>query len=108
MDIGRTLTDDDRGILLRRTAKALGTTVGLVAAIWLIGFQIALPLYVTLYLLAFGRVHWTFAVAWGVAFVLLIYLFFDKVICIPWIDPVLGDLLPDILVGRARIGGCIG
>ena len=108
MDIGRTLTDDDRGVLLRRTAKALGTTVGLVAAIWLIGFQIALPLYVTLYLLAFGRVHWTFAVAWGVAFVLLIYLFFDKVICIPWIDPVLGDLLPDILVGRARIGGCIG
>ena len=108
MDIGRTLTDDDRGILLRRTAKALGTTAGLVAAIWLIGFQIALPLYVTLYLLAFGRVHWTFAVAWGVAFVLLIYLFFDKVICIPWIDPVLGDLLPDILVGRARIGGCIG
>lgn len=108
MDIGRTLTDDDRGVLLRRTAKALGTTVGLVAAIWLIGFQIALPLYVTLYLLAFGRVHWTFAVAWGVAFVLLIYLFFDKVICIPWIDPVLGDFLPDILVGRARIGGCIG
>lgn len=108
MDIGRTLTDDDRGVLLRRTAKALGTTVGLVAAIWLIGFQIALPLYVTLYLLAFGRVHWSFAAAWGVAFVALIYLFFDKVICIPWIDPVLGDLLPDILVGRARIGGCIG
>ena len=108
MDIGRTITGDDRRVLLLRTAKAIGTTVGLVAAIWLVGFQISLPLYVALYLLVFGRVHWSVAVAWGVLFVALIYLFFDKVICIPWIDPVLGDSLPDILVGRARIGGCIG
>ena len=108
MDIGRTVTGDDRRVLLLRTAKALGTTIGLVAAIWLVGFQISLPLYVGLYLLVFGRVHWVVAAAWGVLFVALIYLFFDKVICIPWIDPVLGDLLPDILVGRARIGGCIG
>ncbi len=108
MDIGRTITGDDRRVLLLRTAKALGTTIGLVAAIWLVGFQISLPLYVGLYLLVFGRVHWVVAAAWGVLFVALIYLFFDKVICIPWIDPVLGDLLPDILVGRARIGGCIG
>ena len=108
MDIGRTTTNDDRRVLLLRTAKSLGTTVGLVAAIWLVGFQISLPLYVALYLLVFGRVHWLAAVAWGILFVALIYLFFDKVICIPWIDPVLGDLLPDILVGRARIGDCIG
>ena len=105
MDIGRTVTGDTREVVLRRTAKALGTTGALVAAIWLVGFQIALPTYVFLYLLIFGRVRWWVALFWMVAFLVLIYGFFDLVIYIPWIDPVLGDLLPDILKGKERHQG---
>ncbi|MXY60032.1 MAG: tripartite tricarboxylate transporter permease, partial [Chloroflexi bacterium] len=103
MDIGRTVTGDTREVMLRRTAKALGTTGALVAAIWLIGFQIALPAYVFLYLLIFGHVRWWIALFWMVAFLVLIYGFFDLVIYIPWIDPVLGDLLPDILKGKENV-----
>jgi TctA family transporter len=103
MDIGRTVTGDTREVVLRRTAKALGTTGALVAAIWLVGFQIALPTYVFLYLLVFGRVRWWVALFWMVAFLVLIYGFFDLVIYIPWIDPVIGDLLPDILKGKENI-----
>ena len=103
MDIGRTVTGDTREVVLRRTAKALGTTGALVAAIWLVGFQIALPTYVFLYLLIFGRVRWWVALFWMVAFLVLIYGFFDLVIYIPWIDPVIGDLLPDILKGKENI-----
>ena len=103
MDIGRTLTGDARHVLMLRTTKAIGTTVGLVLAIWLIGFQIALPGYVFLYLLIFGRVRWWIALAWLLVFLVLIYGFFDLIIHIPWIDPVLGDFIPDILKGRETI-----
>ncbi|MDE2837823.1 MAG: tripartite tricarboxylate transporter permease [Chloroflexota bacterium] len=103
MDIGRTRTDDDRRVLMLRTVKAIGTTFGLVLAIWLIGFQIALPAYVFLYLFFFGHVRWWAALGWLIVFVALIYGFFDEVIHIPWIDPVLGDFIPDILKGRETI-----
>ncbi len=103
MDIGRTITGDTREVVLRRTAKALGTTIGLVAAIWLIGFQIAVPGYVFLYLFIFGQVRWWVALGWMIAFLVLIYGFFDLIIYIPWIDPVLGDLLPDILKGKENV-----
>lgn len=103
MDIGRTATDDDRHVLMLRTAKAIGTTFGLVLAIWLIGFQIAVPAYVFLYLFFFGHVRWWTALGWLIVFLVLIYGFFDEVIHIPWIDPVLGDFLPDILKGRETV-----
>ena len=103
MDIGRTRTDAQRGVVMQRTVKAIGSTFALVAAIWLIGFQIALPGYVFLYLFIFGRVRWWAALAWLLIFLVLIYGFFDLVIHIPWIDPVLGDFLPDILKGRETI-----
>ena len=103
MDIGRTKTGDSNSVMMIRTVKALGSTVALVAGIWLIGFQIALPLYVLLYLLVFGRVKWWIGVGWAVVFLVLIYGFFDLIIHIPWIDPVLGDVLPDILKGRETI-----
>ena len=103
MDIGRTLTEDTRRVLLLRTFKAIGSTFGLVLAIWLIGFQIALPAYVFLYLFFFGHVRWWVALFWLAVFLVLIYGFFDEVIHIPWIDPVLGDFIPDILKGRETI-----
>ena len=103
MDIGRTRTGDARRVLMLRTVKAIGTTFGLVLAIWLIGFQVALPAYVFLYLFIFGNVRWWVALGWFVVFLVLIYGFFDLVIHIPWIDPVLGDFIPDVLKGRETI-----
>ncbi len=105
MDIGRTQTDAERAVVLQRTVKAIGSTFALVGAIWLIGFQIAIPVYVFLYLLIFGRVRLWAALLWLALFLALIYGFFDLVIHIPWIDPVLGDFLPDILKGRETITG---
>ena len=72
-------------------------------AIWLIGFQIALPAYVFLYLVIFGHMRWWLAFVWLVIFLALIYGFFDEIIHIPWIDPVLGDFIPDILKGRETV-----
>jgi len=105
LDIGRTVTDDSTLVLLIRTFKALGTTVGLIFAIWLIGFQIALPTYVFLFLRIFGRVRWWIALLWSAFFLVLIYGFFDLIIHIAWIDPVLENVIPiaDVLKGRETI-----
>ena len=78
-------------------------TFGLVLGVWLIGFQIALPAYVFLYLFIFGNVRWWIALFWLLVFLVLIYGFFDLIIHIPWIDPVLGDIIPDVLKGRETI-----
>ena len=105
LDIGRTVTDDSTLVLLIRTFKALGTTVGLIFAIWLIGFQIALPTYVFLFLRIFGRVRWWIALLWSAFFLVLIYGFFDLIIHIAWIDPALENVIPiaDVLKGRETI-----
>ncbi len=103
LDIGRTETGEARSVIRIRTVKALGSTVAFIAGIWVFGFQIAVPAYVWLYLKIFGRVRWWTATLWAVAFLVLIYGFFDLIIHIAWIDPLLEGALPDILKGRATI-----
>ena len=70
MDIGRTKTGDDRSTVLRRTFKALGSTVGFVFSIWLVGFQITVPIYIFLYLWIFGQTRWWQALIGSLLFVL--------------------------------------
>ncbi|MQF86315.1 MAG: tripartite tricarboxylate transporter permease [SAR202 cluster bacterium] len=105
LDIGRTVTNDSALVLWIRTFKALGTTVGLIFAIYLIGFQIAVPTYVFLFLKLFGKVRWWVALLWSIFFLVLIYGFFDLVIHIAWIDPALENVfpIPDVLKGRETI-----
>jgi TctA family transporter len=100
MDIGRSATDASPEEVRRRTYKAIGTTVGFVAGIWLIGFQITVPVYIAGYLYFFGKVRWWVAVLWAAAFVALLHFFFTNVINIVWPVPVLDAVLPGILTGQ--------
>jgi hypothetical protein len=62
---------------------------GMLAAIWLVGYQVAVPAFVFLYLLAFGKTKcWTAATA-GATFFLLIYVLFDLVLHTEWPEPAL-------------------
>ena len=99
LDIGRTHTDVATQVILRRTIKAVATTVGLVLGVWILGFQIGLPGYVLLYMLFFAKVPKWLPFLFAAAFVALIYGFFDRVIHVTWTDPVIGSILPDILKG---------
>jgi putative tricarboxylic transport membrane protein len=103
MDIGRASVDLPRKILIRRTIKAIGTTVGLVLAIWLIGFQIAIPGYVMLYLWIFGKARWWAILIAGAVFIVLLYGFFDLVINVTWLRPQLEAITPDILEGEVTL-----
>ena len=99
MDIGRSETDAGRRVVALRTVKAVGSTVGFVLAIWLLGFQISVPAYIFLYLYFFGHVRLWQAAIGALLFVGLIYGFFENVIHVSWPIPKLGFLLPDILQG---------
>jgi len=100
MDIGRTETTDPRSAVLRRTAKAVGSTIGFVVFIWLLGFQITIPLYIFFYLWVFGRTRWWQALIGSMLFVAVLYIFFGNIVHVTWPDPVLGAIIPDILKGE--------
>jgi hypothetical protein len=101
MDIGRSKPDaEDSGVVLRRTIKAIGSTAGFVLSIWLVGFQITVPLYVFLYLLLFGKSRWWQALIGSSLFVFILYVFFDSIIHVTWPEPIFGAIIPDILKGK--------
>ena len=100
MDIGRTQTADARSVVFRRTIKAISTTVGFVFFIWLVGFQITIPIYIFLYLWIFGKARWWQAFLGSALFVGILYLFFGSVIHVTWPDPVFGAIIPEILQGK--------
>ncbi|MEK9659501.1 MAG: tripartite tricarboxylate transporter permease [Chloroflexota bacterium] len=100
MDIGRSATDASPKEVRRRTIKAIGTTVGFVLGIWLIGFQITVPVYIAGYLYFFGKVRWWVALLWAAAFVAMLHFFFSNVINVVWPTPVLDAILPGFLIGQ--------
>ena len=109
MDIGRTQTEDERSVIMWRSIKAVGTTLGLVSLIWTLGFHAGMPLYVFLYIWFFGRVGRVVPVIAGVAFILILYGFFDELLNLTWNDPLWSgprDAL-DALV-RGVTGGALG
>jgi TctA family transporter len=99
MDIGRSKTDASGRAVALRTVKAVGSSVGFVLAIWLLGFQISVPAYIFLYLYFFGHARVWQAAIGALVFVGLIYGFFDNIIHVSWPIPKLGFILPDILQG---------
>lgn len=73
-------------VMLRRTAVAIGWMLGFFGAIVLVGFPIAIPFFVFLYLRLQGREGWGLSlvftlVVWG-----LFYALFDRLLHIPFPD----------------------
>ena len=62
---------------------------GMLAAIWFVGYHVAVPVFVFFYLLVFGKTKWWLAATAGVAFFLLIYVLFDLVLHTIWPEPAL-------------------
>jgi hypothetical protein len=71
-------------IATRRTALTVGWMVGFFAAIALIGFPYAVPLFVFLYLRLQGREGWIFSVLFSAAVWLFFHLVFDRLLHLPF------------------------
>lgn len=69
---------------LRRTAIAVGWMLGFFAAIVLLGFPIALPLFVFLYLRLQGRESWTLSIVFTLVAWAIFYGLFDMLLHLPF------------------------
>jgi hypothetical protein len=76
-------------LVVMRTLRVASWFGGMLAAIWFVGYHVAVPVFVFFYLLVFGKTKWWTAATAGAAFFLLIYVLFDLVLNSVWPEPAL-------------------
>jgi putative tricarboxylic transport membrane protein len=82
-------------IVTRRTLTILGWTVGFFIAIWLLGFSVAVPLTLVLYLKLAGHEKWpTIAMVTFFSW-LFFYLLFERTLKVPFPDGLIFGLFKD-------------
>ena len=86
MDLGFRTGEDPRAERMR-FARICFYILGLYAAIWLVGFHIAIPLGVFFYVLVYGRAGWIWSTVLGLIFLALIVLVYDRFLNATWHDP---------------------
>lgn len=80
-------------VTVRRTVVASGWILGFFAAVLLLGFPIAVPLFVFLYLKVQGRERWGFSAVFSLAVSGLFYALFDLVLHLPFASGWIWDWL---------------
>lgn len=93
LDTGFTQADIPRRLSQRRALRFLLSTVALFAGVWLVGFHVALPLYIFGYLVRYAEVRWWVALVWAAGFEAVLLGLYDRVINTSWNDPLLFQLL---------------
>lgn len=73
-------------VALRRTGIAIAWILGFLAAIVLLGFPVAVPLFVFLYLKVQGKEGWVFSIVFTLAVWGLFYGLFDRLLHLPFPD----------------------
>lgn len=76
---------------LRRTGIAIGWIVGLFAAIVLLGFPIAIPLFVFLFLKVQGREGWLLSIVFAAVIWAIFYGLFDRMLHLPFPQGLIQD-----------------
>jgi hypothetical protein len=79
-------SDLPQDVILRRTAVTAAWIVGLFAAIVLLGFRVAVPLFVFLYLKLQGKEGWLFSALFTAAVWFFFYGLFDWLLHLPFPD----------------------
>ena len=77
------------GVVFQRAAKFFGCIVGLIAAVWLLGFFISVPLFVFLYLKFEAGEGWLLSLSLTLGILLFLVGLFDMVLNTHWLEPVI-------------------
>lgn len=77
---------EDAAEMRSRTLRFVITTAALFVGVWLIGFHIAIPVYVFLYLITFGKTRWWWALIAAASFEAFMILAYDVVTRQAWPD----------------------
>ena len=96
MDMGFDEEGLERAVVIERTLRFVLTTAAFFAAIWLIGFHVAVPIYMVLYLMIYGKVRWWAAVLSAIGFLIFMVVAYDIVIRTTWPEPVIRIPLPGV------------
>jgi hypothetical protein len=78
-----------RRVVVIRTLRVASWFGGMLAAIWFVGYHVAVPVFILFYLRVFGETKWWTAATAGAGFFLLIYVLFDLVLHTEWPEPAL-------------------
>ena len=97
MDMGFRIGDDPTAEG-KRWIRILCAIAVLYFGIWLAGFHIALPLWIFVYMLWFGRAHLLLAGSMALLFLGLIVGVYGELIRVPWHDPPLFMLFRDFFI----------
>ena len=76
-------------LVVMRTLRLSTWFCGMLAAIWLVGYHVTVPVFVFFYLLVFGKTKWWLAATAGAAYFFMIYVLFDLVLHTEWPEPAL-------------------
>ncbi|MFN0070567.1 MAG: hypothetical protein ACKVVP_03630 [Chloroflexota bacterium] len=96
MDLGFDEEGLERRVVMERTARFVLSTVALFASVWLIGFHVAVPIYMVLYLVIFGKVRWWVAILSALAFLAFMIVAYDIIIRETWPEPIIRLPLPGV------------
>lgn len=81
---GEAASELPRDVVLRRTRSIVGWIVGVMIAIWLIGFSLAVPLTTLLYLRFTGREKWPITIVFALVSWAFFFGLFEYAISIPF------------------------
>ena len=96
MDMGFDEGGLERSVVIERTLRFVLTTAALFTLIWLIGFHVAVPIYMVLYLTIYGKVRWWAAALTALGFLIFMIVAYDIVIRSNWPEPVIRLPLPGV------------
>jgi hypothetical protein len=96
MDMGFNEEGLTRSTVLERTLRFVLTTAAFFVGIWLVGFHVAVPIYMVLYLIVYGKVRWWAALLSAVGFLIFMVVAYDIVIRSVWPEPVVRLPLPGV------------
>ena len=89
MDLGFDEGDLDRATVLSRTARFVLTTGGLFLGVWIIGFHVAVPIYMVAYLIIYGKMPWWGAALCALGFEAFMIVMYDMIIRQAWPEPLI-------------------
>lgn len=93
LDIGWAEFGGEKKDTRSRATTFIATTGGLWVGIWLVGFHIAVPVYLMFMLIVHGKVSWYWAVVATAGFYSLIIGVYDELLHTSWNDPLVFDLV---------------
>ena len=105
-DISYEFADIPPRVIRRRTMQTFGMLAGLMLGVWLLSFQLAVPLFLFITLRLFATASWRITLAWIVALELLIVMVFGDIAHVAWprsiLEGALGVSFQNLLGGPLR------